>query len=120
MTPTFVLHKDGTLWFAVGARGGTRIINAVLQIITNIIDHDMNLQAAIDAPRVHHQWLPDEIVHEPYGLSADTQRALVARGHKLIDKPRYMGDAQGIMIEEKTGMRLGASDSRNDGVPVGY
>ncbi|MGI9107605.1 MAG: gamma-glutamyltransferase [Pyrinomonadaceae bacterium] len=120
MTPTFVLRKDRTLWFTIGSPGGPTIINTVLQTIINIVDHDMNIQQAIDAPRVHHQWLPDEIVHEPYGLSADTQRALVARGHKLIDKPRYMGDAQGIMIEEKTGMRLGASDSRNDGVPVGY
>nr|MBA2646647.1 gamma-glutamyltransferase [Pyrinomonadaceae bacterium] len=76
MTPTFVLHKDGTLWFAIGARGGTRIINAVLQIVINIIDHDMNLQQAIDAPRVHHQWLPDELIYEPYGMSPDTERAL--------------------------------------------
>jgi len=120
MTPTFVLRKDGTLWFTIGSPGGPTIINTVLQTIINIVDHDMNIQQAIDAPRVHHQWLPDEIVHEPYGLSADTQRALAARGHKLSSKPRYMGDAQGIMIEEKTGMRLGASDSRNDGVPVGY
>ncbi|MGI8565353.1 MAG: gamma-glutamyltransferase [Pyrinomonadaceae bacterium] len=122
MTPTFVLHKDGTLWFAVGARGGTRIINAVLQIITNIIDHDMNLQAAIDAPRVHHQWLPDELIYEPYGMSPDTERALEARGHKVEPavSPRNVASAEGIMIEEKTGMRLGASDPRNDGTPVGY
>ena len=120
MTPTFVLRKDGSLWFTIGSPGGPTIINTVLQTIINIVDHDMDIQQAIDAPRIHHQWLPDEIVHEPYGLSADTQRALVARGHKLVDKPRYMGDAHGIMIEEKTGVRLGASDSRNDGVAVGY
>jgi gamma-glutamyltranspeptidase/glutathione hydrolase len=120
MTPTFVLRKDGTLWFAVGSPGGPTIINTVLQVIVNVVDHDMDIQEAIDAPRIHHQWLPDEIVYEPFGLSADTQRALVARGHKLITKPHYMGDAQGIMIEAKTGMRLGASDSRAEGVPVGY
>jgi gamma-glutamyltranspeptidase/glutathione hydrolase len=120
MTPTFVLRKDGTLWFTIGTPGGPTIINTVLQAIINIIDHDMNIQQAIDAPRIHHQWLPDEIVHEPYGLSADTQRALAARGHKLVTRPRYMGDAHGIMIEEKTGMRLGASDSRNEGAAVGY
>ncbi|HJR06112.1 MAG TPA: gamma-glutamyltransferase [Pyrinomonadaceae bacterium] len=120
MTPTFVLRKDGSLWFTIGTPGGPTIINTVLQAIINIIDHDMNIQQAIDSPRIHHQWLPDEIVHEPYGLSADTQRALAARGHKLVTRPRYMGDAHGIMIEEKTGMRLGASDSRNEGAAVGY
>jgi gamma-glutamyltranspeptidase/glutathione hydrolase len=120
MTPTFVLGKDGSLWFAVGSPGGPTIINTVLQVIVNIVDHDMDIQEAIDAPRIHHQWLPDEIVYEPYGLSPDTQRALVSRGHKLVSKPRYMGDAEGIMIEPKTGVRLGASDSRSEGVPVGY
>lgn len=120
MTPTFVMRKDGTLWFAIGSPGGPTIIDTVLQTIINIVDHDMNIQQAIDAPRIHHQWLPDEIVYEPYGLSGDTVRALLSRGHKLIEKPRYMGDAQGIMIEEKTGVRLGASDPRNDGTPVGY
>ncbi|HEY0083108.1 MAG TPA: gamma-glutamyltransferase, partial [Pyrinomonadaceae bacterium] len=102
MTPTFVLRKDGTLWFTIGTPGGPTIINTVLQAIINIVDHDMDIQQAIDAPRIHHQWLPDEIGHEPYGLSADTQRALAARGHKLAARPRYMGDAHGIMIEEKT------------------
>lgn len=120
MTPTFVLRPDGTLWFAVGSPGGPTIINTVLHVITNIVDHGMNIQQAIDAPRIHHQWLPDEIIYEPYGLSADTQRALEARGHKLTAKPRYMGDCEGIMIEEKTGMRLGASDPRDEGAAVGY
>ncbi|HEX8852410.1 MAG TPA: gamma-glutamyltransferase, partial [Pyrinomonadaceae bacterium] len=120
MTPTFVLRRDGTLWFAVGSPGGPTIINTVLQVITNIVDFDMNIQQAIDAPRIHHQWLPDEIVYEPYGMSADTSRALEARGHRLTERPRYMGDAHGVMLEEKTGVRLGASDPRNEGAPVGY
>lgn len=120
MTPTFVLRQDGSLWFATGARGGPRIISAVLQIILNVVDHDMNIQQAIDTPRIHQQWLPDEVVYEPYGLSADTQRALEARGHKLTTKPSYVASATGIMIEEKTGDKLGADDSRSDGEPVGY
>lgn len=120
MTPTFVLRKDDSFWFAVGSPGGPTIINTVLQIISNVIDYDMNIQQAIDAPRIHHQWLPDVLVYEPYGLSADTLKLLESRGHKLTDKPRYMGDAHGVMIEEKTGVRLGASDSRNEGVAVGY
>jgi len=120
MTPTFVLRKDGSLWFAVGSPGGPTIINTVLQVITNVIDFDMNIQQAVDAPRIHHQWLPDEVVYEPFGMSADTFRALEERGHKITQKPRYMGDAQGIMIEEKTGVRLGASDPRGSGEPIGY
>jgi gamma-glutamyltranspeptidase/glutathione hydrolase len=121
MTPTFVLRKDGSLWFTVGSPGGPTIINTVLDVITDVIDYNMNIQQAIDAPRIHHQWLPDELVFEPYGLSGDTQEALRARGHKLVDKPRYLGDCEGIMIEEKTGIRLGATDPRrSDGVAVGY
>ena len=120
MTPTFVLRKDGSLWFAVGSPGGPTIINTVLQAIVNVVDHGMNIQQAVDSPRIHHQWLPDEIVFEPYGLSADTQRALAAKGHKLAARPRYMGDAHAIMIEERTGTRLGASDPRNEGAAVGY
>jgi gamma-glutamyltranspeptidase / glutathione hydrolase len=120
MTPTFVLRPDGSLYFAIGAKGGTTITNTVLQIISNVIDHGMNLQEAIDSPHIHHQWLPDEILDEPLGLSADTRRALEARGHKFATKPNYMGNAQGIMIEEKTGIRLGASDAREDGAAVGY
>ena len=120
MTPTFVLRKDGSFWFTVGSPGGPTIINTVLDVITNVIDYGMNIQQAIDAPRIHHQWLPDELVAEPYGLSGDTQKALVARGHKLA-KARYLGDCEGIMIEEKTGTRLGATDPRrSDGLAVGY
>src|SRR5690349_4744358 len=120
MTPTIVLRKDGSLWFTIGSPGGPTIINTVLCVITNVIDYDMNIQQAIDAPRIHHQWLPDELVGEPYGLSGDTQRALTARGHALA-KQRTLGDAEGIMIEEKTGVRLGATDPRrSDGQAIGY
>ena len=129
MTPTFVLRPDGSLWFAVGTPGGATIINTVLQIITNIIDYDMNLQQAIDAPRIHNQWLPDEVAYEPYALSADTLAILRSRGHILRMRPDagwtngdgYMGDAAGIMIEEKTRLRLGATDPRrSDGLALGY
>ena len=120
MTPTIVLRKDGSFWFTVGSPGGPTIINTVLCIITNVIDYEMNIQQAIDAPRIHHQWLPDELVGEPSGFSSDTQRALTSRGHTL-GKLRYLGDAEGIMIEEKTKMRLGATDPRrSDGLAVGY
>jgi len=120
MTPTFVLRKDGRLWFTAGSPGGPTIINTVLQIISNVVDHDMNIRQAVDAPRIHHQWLPDEIVVEPMGLSADTKRALLARGHKLTTRPRFLGDAQAILVEPGTGVRLGANDGRGGGAAIGY
>src|SRR5215204_3996630 len=120
MTPTIVLRKDGSLWFTVGSPGGPTIINTVFCVITNVIDYEMNIQQAIDFPRIHHQWLPDELVGEPLGLSGDTQRMLTSRGH-ILAKLRYLGDAEGIMIEEKTGVRLGATDPRrSDGLAIGY
>jgi gamma-glutamyltranspeptidase/glutathione hydrolase len=119
MTPTIVMKKDGTVWFALGARGGPRIISAVLQSVINVIDHDMNIQQAIDAPRIHQQWLPDELNYEPYGISPDTMKILSSFGHKFADRPGNIASATGIMID-KEGVRLGAIDSRSDGVAVGY
>jgi gamma-glutamyltranspeptidase / glutathione hydrolase len=120
MTPTFVLRPDGSLFFTIGSPGGTTITNTVMQVITNVIDHGMNIQAAIDAPHIHHQWLPDQIVDEPMGLSPETRGALERRGHHFAPVPSSMSDLQGIMIEEKTGTRLGGSDSRQDGAAIGY
>jgi gamma-glutamyltranspeptidase/glutathione hydrolase len=119
MTPTIVL-KDGKVVFAIGSPGGPTIINTVFQVIVNVLDFGMNLQQAIDAPRYHHQWMPDHIRWEPYGLNTDTRKALEARGHQLADKPAYMGDAEGVMIDPQTGMRLGASDPRLGGAAIGY
>ncbi|MGQ9897933.1 MAG: gamma-glutamyltransferase [Acidobacteriota bacterium] len=119
MTPTIVL-KDGQPWFAVGSPGGPTIISTVLQVIINIIDHKMNLQQAVDAPRLHHQWLPDMVMWEPYGLTVDVRRALEAKGHQLDSVPRYNGDVEAVMIDE-SGVRLGACDPRNpDALAVGY
>ena len=119
MTPTIVLRKDGSFWFALGARGGPRIISAVLQSVINVIDFDMDIQAAIDAPRIHHQWLPDELLYEPFGFSPDTLNILAGYGHKFVDKPGNVASATGIMVDKK-GIRLGAIDSRSDGEAVGY
>lgn len=119
MTPTIVMKKDGSVWFALGARGGPRIISAVMQSVINVIDHDMNIQQAIDAPRIHQQWLPDEIMYEPFGMSPDTLNVLKGFGHKFVDRPGNIASATGIMID-KDGVRLGAIDSRSDGLAVGY
>lgn len=124
MTPTIVLDK-GAPWLVTGAAGGPTIITAVLQTIVNVVDFGMNVQQAVDAPRVHHQWLPDEILHERMGMPKDVQEALRARGHTV--RERAAADSRGLiasqhaaMIERGTGMRLGASDGRGRQGAVGY
>ena len=119
MTPAIVLKTDRSLWFALGARGGPRIISAVMQSVINVIDYGMDIQQAIDAPRIHHQWLPDEIMFEEYGLSADTMNILTGYGHKFGSRPGNIASATGIMIDAD-GVRLGAIDSRSDGAAIGY
>ena len=83
MTPTIVT-KDGQLAMVVGTPGGSRIPSAVIETISNMIDFGMTVTEAVDAPRVHHQWLPDEIGYERFGLSADTVAKLEAMGHKVV------------------------------------
>jgi gamma-glutamyltranspeptidase/glutathione hydrolase len=83
MTPTLVF-KDGHPVLVVGTPGGSRITTTVLEVIVNLIDHGMSLQEAVDAPRIHHQWLPDTIAAEPFALSADTVKALAAMGYKIV------------------------------------
>jgi gamma-glutamyltranspeptidase / glutathione hydrolase len=119
MTPTIVLKKDGSFWFALGARGGPRIISAVIQTVINVIDHDLDIQDALDAPRIHHQWFPDEIMYEPIGFSPDTLSILTGFGHKLGERPGYIASGTAVMVDAK-GVRLGAIDSRSDGAAIGY
>ena len=120
MTPTLVL-KNGKLLLAVGSPGGPTIINTVLQVILNVIDHHMNVQQAVNAPRIHHQWMPDVVRFEPFGLPDDVKTALEIKGHRFSDRAGYMGDAEAVMIDETTGLRWGASDPRHtDSAAVGY
>jgi gamma-glutamyltranspeptidase / glutathione hydrolase len=119
MTPAIVLRPGGSFWFATGARGGPRIISAVTQIVINVIDHGMNIQEAIDAPRIHHQWLPDELWQEKNGMSPDTRAILESYGHKFHEKPEHVASATGVMVTEK-GLRIGAIDPRSDGAAIGY
>lgn len=118
MTPTF-LTRDGRLFLVIGSPGGPTIISTVLQVILNIVDFGFNVQEAIDAPRFHHQWLPDELRLESRGFAADVVAALESRGHRITMRG-MMGDAEGILIDPATNLRLGASDPRADGVTVGY
>jgi gamma-glutamyltranspeptidase / glutathione hydrolase len=116
MSPTMVF-KDGKLEIVTGSPGGSRIITTVLQVILDIVDHGLNVAEAEDAPRVHDQWLPDELRIER-GLSPDTIRLLEAMGHKVVVR-ESMGSAN--TIQRKDGFLLGASDPRQRGtLAVGY
>jgi gamma-glutamyltranspeptidase/glutathione hydrolase len=76
--------KDGKPVLVVGTPGGSRIITTVLEIIVNVLDYGMTLQEAVDAPRIHHQWLPDTVAGEPYAFSADTAKTLRTMGYKVV------------------------------------
>ncbi len=116
MSPTIVL-KVGRPFLATGSPGGSRIITTTLQIIMNVIDHGMNIAAATAAPRVHHQWLPDELRVE-VGLSPDTLRLLEAKGHSLRQGDA-MGSTQSVLRAD--GGFHGASDPRRPGaLTLGY
>ncbi|PYQ54125.1 MAG: gamma-glutamyltransferase [Acidobacteria bacterium] len=122
MTPT-ILARNGKPFLAVGARGGRTIINAVLEVIVNIIDFGMNVQDAIDAGRFHHQWLPDGIVYEPHGLSPDTVALLRARGHEMTEgvgelAPSWLPEA--VLYDAADDLLEGAWDRRApDGAAIG-
>ena len=79
----------------------------------------MNIQDAIDSPRIHHQWLPDELLYEPNGMSPDTRKILDSYGHKFASRPGNIASATGIMVTDN-GLRMGAIDSRSDGEAIGY
>jgi gamma-glutamyltranspeptidase / glutathione hydrolase len=117
MTPTIVL-KDGKLFLVLGSPGGPRIITTVANILLGVVDYGMDIQTAVNAPRFHHQWLPDEIVLEP-GFSPDTVKMLLAMGHKIKSEGHW-SDGECIAIDPKTRERLGASDGRNNGKAVGF
>lgn len=122
MTPTIVA-KDGKPYLLTGSPGGRTIINTVLQTIVNVIDFNMDVSEAIAAPRVHHQWLPNRLTIEKFGVSPETQRLLEMFGHnvRLSGSSRSQGRAMGIMIDPATGLREGAADPRSDdGAAVGY
>ncbi|MER9898518.1 gamma-glutamyltransferase [Mesorhizobium sp. M0130] len=129
MSPT-ILAKDGKPFMVIGSPGGSRIITITLEAIVNVVDHGMNIQEAIDAPRIHHQWLPDTVYIEPFGLSPDTEKLLTGMGYRLDLADTTWGQAAGILvggkslaeIEKGGGARYnGAIDSRAAaGKAIGY
>jgi gamma-glutamyltranspeptidase/glutathione hydrolase len=120
MTPTIVLHPDGSAWFALGSPGSATIPNTVFQVIVNIVDSKMSLRDAIEFPRIHHQGQPDRVDSEPAGLIYDVAETLKSFGHKINPNLRSQGDVHAIMVEDGTGWRLGWSDGRRGGHARGY
>jgi gamma-glutamyltranspeptidase/glutathione hydrolase len=116
MTPTIVLDSAGAPLLVTGARGGPRIITAVFQVMSNVIDYDMDIGAAVHAPRIHHQHLPDALTYEPSGLDAARLDSLRALGHEL--RSGYVATAPSIL--RRGGVWTGVPDPRTGGLAEGY
>jgi gamma-glutamyltranspeptidase/glutathione hydrolase len=116
MTPTVVVDGAGQVVLVLGASGGSTIISSTLQVLLNILVFGMDPQAAVSAPRIHHQWIPDTLSLEPE-ISLDTQRLLQARGHTLSVHPGF--SAVQAVQRLPDGTTIGGSDPRKDGWPAG-
>ena len=118
MTPTIV-EKDGELYMVTGTPGGSTIITSVFQVIMNVIDHKMNIQEAVDAPRFHHQWFPDVIQVEKRGFPIDVIENLKKMGHSVRQRG-YIGDVHSILYDKNFKLFYGAADPRLNGRAIGY
>ena len=122
MTPTIVL-KDNKPYIVIGSPGGSTIITVVLQVIMNCIDYHMNISEAIDAPRIHNQWMPDKIFYENHSIIKDVKENLKKMGYKFESTKNtftILGLAEGIMIDRKNNIIYGASDPRKIGAAIGF
>jgi gamma-glutamyltranspeptidase/glutathione hydrolase len=118
MTPTIVT-KNGKLNMVLGTPGGSTIITTVLQVFLNGAEFGMNAQQAVSAPRIHHQWLPDELYFEKFALSRHDQTQLMARGYQLTERKGYSGRADVIFVDEN-GVLSGGADPRGFDYAAGY
>jgi gamma-glutamyltranspeptidase/glutathione hydrolase len=116
MAPTMVL-RDGKAFLVLGTPGGATIITTIAQILIDMLDFDMSLEAAVSAPRFHHQWLPDQISAENGAFGEYLRRSLVEKGHRIENRTSPIGDAQ--VIEVRGSAACGMSDPRGDGGPGG-
>ena len=122
MTPTIVM-KDGKVVMVLGSPGGPRIITSVLQTLLNVIDYRMNIKEAVDAPRFHHQWLPDVIDYEPNAISSGTQKQLVRMGYQLYPRAPWSAveAIDAIYLSPSSRVLYGANDRRRPaGKAMGY
>lgn len=126
MTPT-MLTRNGRLFLVIGSPGGPTIINTVLQVIVNVVDHRMSLTQAIAAPRLHHQWLADLIRYEPGAVPPKVKSTLLTEGHLFAPEAGVFphtptwGDAEGVLLDPRTGSRQGTPDPRSpDARAAGY
>ena len=117
MTPTIIL-KDSKPFLVIGSPGGSTIITTTMQTILNVVDHNMDIKEAVCASRFHSQWLPDVIQYEPRSLIKDLKNALEKKGHKLVQRGGYIGEANGIMILEEG--YFGGGDCRGETSAIGY
>lgn len=117
-TPTIVT-RDGKLFLVTGSPGGRTITNTVLNVLVNVIDYGMEIQAAVDAPRTHHQWFPDEAKIERIATKPELLKGLKSLGQNVDVKKYSQGDAHTILIDPQTGIRKGAADRRTDGKAIG-
>lgn len=118
MTPTIVLKNDKP-FLIVGSPGGSMIITTVLQVIMNVIDFKMNLFQAVSAPRIHHQWIPEEVYYEDYSLNQDVIEKLKSFGHTL-KKRNFIGRVEAILIDRENEYIFGMTDPRSSGLALGY
>ncbi|MGH8184182.1 MAG: gamma-glutamyltransferase, partial [Rhodanobacteraceae bacterium] len=119
MSPTIVL-KDGKLTMVTGSPGGSTIISTTMESILNVVEYGMNVKQAIDAPRIHMQWYPDEVFAEPHAFTPSVRDALEAMGYK-IRTVRQMGDIAAIVVNPKTGLLESVNDPRYPaGSAAGY
>lgn len=118
MTPSIVLDSTGAVRMVTGTPGGSTIITTVFQTISNVLDYGMNAVQAVNAPRVHHQHLPDQIYYEAGALDPQTVRALEALGHTMVERSGISGDVQMILVDG--GLLTAWSDPRRGGAAIGY
>jgi gamma-glutamyltranspeptidase/glutathione hydrolase len=118
MDPTIVVRNNRP-FLVLGARGGSRIPTSVAQVISNVVDFGMNVQEAVDAPRVHHQWIPDTLLFEKRALQMDVQMNLEAMGY-VLQEVETTAHVEALMIESDKEWMLGAPDPRENGFAIGY
>jgi len=122
MTPTIIL-KDDKPYIIIGSPGGSTIITTVLQVILHCVDFEMNIREAIEAPRIHHQWMPDSIFYEQKALTSKLRNELTKMGYHFWDQDaetRWLGMAEGILIDINNAIIYGTADPRGGGLGAGY